>query len=84
MNMHTHEILEEIATAAARKAVKETLLTIGINADDPIAFQQRMDFLRKLEGIGDSARRTVVKTTVGVAVTALLGLIGYALFPHLK
>lgn len=84
MNMHTHEMLEQIATDAARKAVREVLLTMGIDAGDPIAFQQRMEFLRTLEAVGDAARRTVVKTTISVIVTAILGILAYALFPHTK
>lgn len=84
MNMHTHEMLEKIATNAARKAVREVLLTMGIDADDPIEFQRRMEFLRTLKVVGDAARRTVVKTTISVIVTAILGILAYALFPHTK
>lgn len=84
MNLHTHEVLDEVATKAARKAVEEMLMRLGIDVGDPISVQADMEFLRTVRGIGETVRRQTVKTTVGIVVTATLGIIGYVLFPHLK
>lgn len=40
--------IEQIASEAARKAVKETLLTLGIDADDPLNAQKDMVILREV------------------------------------
>lgn len=47
MNIPQSQI-EQIASEAARKAVKETLLTLGIDADNPIAAQKDMVILREV------------------------------------
>lgn len=84
MNTHTHEILDEIATAAARKAVAEAFIKLGIDVNDPIEMQRDMDFVRSIRTTGVAMRQKAFTTMISVVVTAILGIIGYVLFPHLK
>lgn len=84
MNQHTHEVLDEVAKKAARAAIDELLLALGIDVTDPIKMQKDFEFLRSVRELGEAARRKTVTTAVGVIVTAVLGIIGYALAGHLK
>lgn len=84
MNQHTHEMLDEIAARAAHRAVEEMLIKLGIDVTSPIEVQRDMDFVRAVRTTGEAVRQKAFTTTVGVVITAILGIIGYVLFPHLK
>lgn len=84
MNQHTHEILDEVAKKAARAAIEEFLLTLGVDVSDPLKMQKDFEFLRSVREMGEAARRKTVTTAVGVIVTAILGIVGYTLLGHIK
>jgi hypothetical protein len=74
------QVLRAIAREAAHEAVRETLIALGIDAKDPVAFQERMAFLKSLEQLSKAATRhgilaLVALCTLGVAaaVWAQLG-----------
>lgn len=48
---NTQAELQDIAEAAAQKAVKQTLLTLGIDASDPIQAQQDFVVLREMKAL---------------------------------
>ena len=47
-NRRSPEQFEEIAEAAAMKAVRRTLLSLGIDPEDPVEAQQDFALLRRL------------------------------------
>ena len=47
-NAETEALLIQVANAAARKAVSETFLTLGIDTHDPLETQRDMAALREL------------------------------------
>jgi ABC-type uncharacterized transport system substrate-binding protein len=59
-------IAAEAADRAARKAIRETLLALGVDADRPIEFQEKMQFL--------ASARAVMRTIVSQAITAIVGI----------
>lgn len=48
---NTRAELQDIAEVAAAKAVKQTLLTLGIDASDPIQAQQEFVVLREMRAL---------------------------------
>jgi hypothetical protein len=77
---------EVIAKIAAREAVKEWLVTIGIDASDPeaiINLQKDFAYVRTWRRSIETVRTTSVRTAVGVIVTGFLGII-YVLFKGWK
>jgi hypothetical protein len=76
--------IELIAAEAAKKAVKETLLTLGIDADNPLAAQKDMMVLREVGDLIMDAEfrkdmehlRTWRVTLNGVKSKGLLTLVG--------
>ena len=54
MDHETRLLMTDIADQAAHKAVRETLLTLGIDASDPIEAQRDMATLRELRDLTNS------------------------------
>lgn len=48
MDDNTRALMEKIADDAARKAVEQTLLSLGINSQDPIEVQRDMSVLHEI------------------------------------
>lgn len=82
--------VEHVAERAASRAVRETLLTFGIDVNDPIKAQEQfaalrqlstprtienLDFLDKWHVAADRVSDTSWRTFVRVIVTAGLGLL---------
>lgn len=80
--------IEHIADRAASKAVRDTLLLIGIDLSDPIKAQEEfaalrglasttvqsdLAFLRRLHGAADTVSEAGWRTVIRVLITALLG-----------
>ena len=74
-----------IAQEAARAAVKEFFLALGVNADDPeavTAVQKDFAHLRAWREASDTVKRTSLKTAVGIIVAGGIGLIWAAISRH--
>ena len=56
-----------------REAVQETLLTLGVDADNPLLVQQDMHFIRELRSASETIRSRGLLILVGILVTALAG-----------
>lgn len=70
------EEIRHIAAESAREAVRELLVTMGVNAHDPDALlEMQRDFahIRSWRKSVETVRGTVIKTGVTVLVTGLLG-----------
>ena len=62
--------------------VHETLLTLGIDAKDPIELQADMQHLRAWRESINTVKRQSLLTAVGVLTTGILGLIYVAFGRH--
>lgn len=76
----TEEQLEALASNAAGKAVKTTLIALGIDADHPLEVQKDMQFSRNLRVLSEDAGRKTVITVIGVAVLGVLALIAKSIW----
>lgn len=61
------------------KAVKETLTSMGFQADNPIEAQRDMQFLRAWRSSTEAVKRQSIATTIAVITAGLLGLVWLAL-----
>jgi hypothetical protein len=59
--------------SVVREAVHETLLTLGVDAGEPLTVQQDMHFIRELRGASETIRSRGLFVLVGILVTALVG-----------
>lgn len=70
--------IQHIASESAKAAVRETLLALGVNANDPeavIKMQQDFAYLRDWrEAVGTIKSRTLA-VTVGIAVSGAIAAI---------
>jgi hypothetical protein len=76
--------LEEVAKAAAREAVHETLLMLGIDASTPGAIervQRDFLFLRDLRSGTDAVKRKTLLWAVGVVLTTIAAYVALG-FKH--
>jgi hypothetical protein len=76
------EMIAAVAKEAAREAVKELFLTMGLDASTPagvVKIQQDFAHLRSWRESIDSVRGAALKTTVTVLVTGVLGLLAMVL-----
>lgn len=75
--------LQAMVDAAARKAVQETvkttLLTFGIDADNPIELQKDMQHLRDWRLAVGTIKKQSIVTAVGIITAGVLGAIWYML-----
>ena len=72
----TPEEIDAVATSAAERAVKSTLLSLGINIETPEAIvEAQLDFqhLRAWRETTEAAKRKALLTAVTVVVTGALG-----------
>lgn len=82
MSQVPHEDVKLIAAEAARAAVLEMLVTLGINARDPDAIldmQKDFAYVRVWRQSIDTVKTQSIKTAVGVLVTGLLGALYVAI-----
>lgn len=76
------EDIKTIAEAAARQAVVETFVTLGVDAKNPeavITMQKDFAHLRLWRESIDTVKKQSLRTAVGVIMTGVLGAI-YMLF----
>jgi len=72
----------EELTAIVEAAVKETLISIGINADDAIELQKDHSFVRELRETHEAVKRKGILALVGAIITGAVTL-GYFLLRDL-
>lgn len=73
--------VHEIAKEAAREAVREFFLALGVNAEDPdavIAVQKDFAHLRAWRESSDTIKQKGLGAAVTIIVTGVLGLIWLA------
>ncbi len=58
-----------------RTAVQETLITLGMDASDPISLQQDMHFVREMRQTSEKLRSKSLLVLTGLLITALLGAV---------
>jgi hypothetical protein len=78
----TSSEIEHIAAASAKQAVRELLVAMGVDANDPKALlQMQADFkhLRTWRESVETVKTQSIKTAAGVIVTGILGAI-YAMY----
>lgn len=74
----THDEIQHIASEAAKQAVRELLVAMGVNANDPEALlKMQADFrhLRTWRESADTVRKQGLKTAVGILVSGFLAAI---------
>jgi hypothetical protein len=72
----TPEEVDAVATTAAERAVKSTLLSLGINIEDPkeiVAAQLDFRHLRAWRESTEAVKRKALLTAVTVVVTGAIG-----------
>ena len=72
-------LVDRVAKEAAHEAVKETLLKLGIKADDALEVQADMQHLREWRQSVNTVKRQGLLTAVVVITTGILGLIWLAI-----
>lgn len=77
--MATHE-MREIAKLAAKEAVAETFMTLGLDIKDPISVQNHFAFLRNMY----YAARHIRNVAVASGVAAIVSGIVYAVWAAIK
>jgi len=58
-----------------RTAVQETLVTLGMDASDPMALQQDMHFIREMRETSENIKSKSLLVMTGLLITALVGVI---------
>lgn len=66
---------EKQMRAVVKEAVKETLISLGIDACNPMEMQQDFHFLRDVRQTAEKVKSKVPLAAVGVLVAALLGAV---------
>ncbi len=58
-----------------RTAVQETLVTLGMDASDPMALQQDMHFIREMRETSENIKSKGLLVMTGLLITALVGVV---------
>lgn len=61
--------MEKLAKMAAKEAVSETFLTLGMDISNPISVQGQFAFLRNLHYAARHARNVIIAGVLGAMVT---------------
>jgi hypothetical protein len=72
--------MEKIAKMAAKEAVAETFLTLGLDIKDPVSVQGQFAFLRNLY----YGTRQVRNVVIAAGVTSFVGGLAWALWTGIK
>lgn len=64
-----------LTRADARLIVKETLIQLGVDLDNPIEFQADCLFVRKIRRVHESVGTKIINTFVGVVVTGGIAMV---------
>ena len=71
-------MVDEIAKQAAKEAVKEVFLTLGIETDKALEVQKDMQHLRAWRESVATVKRQSLMTAIGIITAGVLGLIWLA------
>lgn len=74
----TESEINEIAKQAAKEAVKEVFLTLGIETDDALEVQKDMQHLREWRESAATVKRQSLLTAIGILTAGVLGLVWMA------
>jgi hypothetical protein len=77
--------MEQIAEEAAKKALTQMFLMVGVDVSDPesiIEFQTDLKHVRAWRKSTQTVRDHALKTAIGVVVSGFLGWIGLILWKH--
>jgi len=69
---------EDDARAIARATVREMLITLGVDPDEPTELQRDFAFVRTWRLSTEAVKRQGLLTAAGIIVTGVLGLIWLA------
>lgn len=75
----TESEAQYIARLAAKEALHELFLSLGVDVDDPTEVQKDMAFLRNWRESTQAIKRQGVIAAIGVVVVGVLGLIWNAI-----
>lgn len=75
----THDEAHSIAKAAAKEALHEMFMALGVDTDDATEVQKDMAFIRNWRESSEAVKRQGMIAAIGVIVIGLLGLIWTAL-----
>jgi len=71
-------MVDEIAKQAAKEAVKEVFLTLGIETDEALEVQKDMQHLRAWREAVATVKRQSLMTAIGIITAGVLGLVWLA------
>lgn len=71
----TEQQVRAIASEAAREAVLDTLLRLGVSAENPLEMQRDMQHLREWRVSSQELKKKGMLTLIGIFCTGLAGLI---------
>jgi hypothetical protein len=74
----TEDEARSIAKVAAKEALSEMLITLGVDPDEPTEMQKDMAFVRSLRESSEAVKRQGLLTAIGILVAGVLGLIWLA------
>lgn len=66
-------LVERVAEEAAQRAVKETLLKLGVDSDDPLEVQRDFQHLREWRTSINTVKKQGLVTAVGIITAGILG-----------
>ena len=68
-------IVDDVAAKAAKEAVKEIFLTLGIRTDDALEVQKDMQHLRAWRESVATVKRQSLLSAIGIITVGVLGVI---------
>lgn len=71
----TEEEIRKIARESAKEAVRETLLTLGVDADEPLEVQKDMQHLRDWRNASATVKKQGLITAVGILTAGIIGAV---------
>jgi len=71
----SHDEMKEIAEAAAHKAVKEVLLALGLDVENPLEMQEDFAFMRSYRQLSQRVGSRVLLTIATLATVGIAGLV---------
>lgn len=72
-------IVDDVAAKAAKEAVKEIFLTLGIRTDDALEVQKDMQHLRAWRESVATVKKQSLLTAIGIITVGVIGLLWTAL-----
>ncbi len=75
----TEDEARSIAKVAAKEALSEMLITLGVDPEEPTEMQKDMAFVRSWRESSEAVKRQGLLTAIGILVAGVLGLIWLAI-----